>query len=156
MNTMQKRLICFALSSLIWVCDVHSPPPCHHTSISQFLLSYYSTLSLALTIYHHRPQPNPSYHNDFPINFLFVKLNHHLLGFPSPPSYILANSLEASSWRTWARYCRSTSASWRSRGGSNIWLWERERVRNKRNRRRTDGKGTGVHEKEREGKSVPD
>lgn len=56
-----------------------------------------------------------------PMNFLLVKLNHHLLGLPSPPSsYTLANNLFASSCRTWARYCRNCSASCRSLGGSYI------------------------------------
>jgi len=61
------------------------------------------------------------YHSDLPINFLFVKLSHHLLGLPSPPSgYTLASSLVASSCRTWERYCRKSSASCLSLGGSYI------------------------------------
>ena len=56
----------------------------------------------------------------FPINFLFAKLNHHLLGLSLPSSYILASSLDASSCRTWDRYWRSVSASWREVGGLNI------------------------------------
>lgn len=59
------------------------------------------------------------------MNFLFAKLNHHLLGFPSPPSgNTLASSRTASSWRTCDMYWRRVSASWRSRGGSYIYiLW---------------------------------
>ena len=93
--------------------------------------SFPSTPTIALYVCPFNPQLVPSprlpsliSHNAFPINFLFVKLNHHLLGLPSPPSsYILASNLVASSCRTWARYCRRTSESWRSRGGSNICLF---------------------------------
>jgi hypothetical protein len=64
--------------------------------------------------------PAQEYHKLFPINFLFAKLNHHLLGLSLPSSYILASSLLASSWRTWLRYWRKVSASWRVEGGLNI------------------------------------
>jgi len=128
----------FALFSFICVCDAQSPQPFNH--ISLFPQFYQGPSSpFPLTLHHYPPQElsypyltsletthNSQNHSDFPINFLFVKLNHHLLGLPSPPSsYILASNLVASSCRTWARYCRRTSASWRSRGGSNIYLQRR-------------------------------
>ena len=66
--------------------------------------------------------PPPSY-KLLPINFLFVKLNHHLLGLSDPSSYIRANNLPANSCRTWARYCRRASASCLFVGGLNIYRW---------------------------------
>lgn len=61
-------------------------------------------------------------HSDLPINFLFVKLNHHLLGLPSPPSSnTRASNLVDNSWRTCDMYCRNCSASCLSRGGSYIY-----------------------------------
>jgi hypothetical protein len=66
----------------------------------------------------------PASHKLFPMNFLFVKLNHHLLGRslcpPAPSSNIRASSLIASSCRTCERYCFSVSASCRFEGGLNI------------------------------------
>lgn len=81
------------------------------------------------------PCPRPSFflrfltahllpHSDLPINFLFVKLNHHLLGLPSPPSSnTRASNLVDNSWRTCDMYCRNCSASCLSRGGSYIYTF---------------------------------
>src|SRR5580704_19433255 len=61
-------------------------------------------------------------HKLFPINFLFAKLSHHLLGTWLPPSYNLACNLLANSCLTCAIYPLSVSASFRSRGASNAWF----------------------------------
>lgn len=60
-------------------------------------------------------------HSDLPMNFLFVKLSHHLLGLSSWSAYTRASNLVASSCRTWDMYCRSCSASCLSCGGSYIY-----------------------------------
>ena len=64
--------------------------------------------------------PKQATYKLFPINFLFAKLNHHLLGLSLPSSYILASRRMASSCRTCERYWRRVSASWREVGGLNI------------------------------------
>lgn len=56
-----------------------------------------------------------------PINFLLVKLNHHLLGLVSSSAYTRASNRAASSCRTWDMYCLSCSASSLSLGGSYIY-----------------------------------
>jgi hypothetical protein len=61
-------------------------------------------------------------HKLFPINFLFAKLSHHLLGTWLPPSYNLACNLIANSCLTCPTYPLSVSASFRSRGPSNAWF----------------------------------
>jgi len=61
-------------------------------------------------------------YKDFPINFLFVKLNHHLLGMFVPSAYTLFSNLAASSCRTCMRYCLSVSACVLSAGASKAWL----------------------------------
>jgi len=61
-------------------------------------------------------------HKLFPINFLFAKLSHHLLGTWLPPSYNLACNLLANSCLTCPTYPLSVSASFRSRGPSNAWF----------------------------------
>lgn len=72
-------------------------------------------------VYHEAVARLPySHHSPLPMNLRFVKLNHHLLGLSSPSSYTLANNLVASSCLTCDMYCRSTSASCLSRGGSYI------------------------------------
>lgn len=73
-----------------------------------------------------RRPPWPPY-SDLPMNFLLVKLSHHLLGRPSPPSSnTRASSRTASSWRTWDMYWRRSSASCLSRGASYIWARHRQ------------------------------
>ena len=60
-------------------------------------------------------------YNDLPMNFLLVKLNHHLLGLASFSSYTRASNRTASSCRTCAMYCLNCSASCLSRGASYIY-----------------------------------
>lgn len=60
-------------------------------------------------------------YNALPINFLLVKLNHHLLGLVSSSAYTRASNRAASSCRTWDMYCLSCSASSLSLGGSYIY-----------------------------------
>lgn len=63
---------------------------------------------------------NQILHSALPMNFLFVKLNHHLLGLASFSSYTRASKRVASSCRTCDMYCLNCSASCLSRGGSHI------------------------------------
>jgi hypothetical protein len=50
-------------------------------------------------------------HKLFPINRLFVKLYHHLLGFPLPSAYSFTINLIASSYLIYEIYPRSISTS---------------------------------------------
>ena len=101
----------------------------YHAAASAFVSTApFMTFSLqALVPLQFIMTPSPRYfaHKLFPINFLFVKLSHHLLGFPSPTpaasSYTRAKSLDASSCRTCERYWRSVSASWRLVGEAYIY-----------------------------------
>jgi len=70
----------------------------------------------------HPPLHTISLYKDFPMNFLFVKLNHHLLGVFVPSEYTLFSSLTANSCRTCMRYCLSVSAWLLSVGASKAWL----------------------------------
>lgn len=69
-----------------------------------------------------QPHAWSAHHSPLPMNFLLVKLNHHLLGLASPSSYTLANNLVANSCLTCDMYCRRTSPSCLSRGGSYIYI----------------------------------
>lgn len=57
-----------------------------------------------------------------PMNFLLVKLSHHLLGMLVPSAYTLFNNLVASSCLICMMYCLSTSAWFRSAGASKAWF----------------------------------
>ena len=84
------------------------------------------------------PQPLPPFllaqpflpcliYRPFPMNFLFAKLNHHLLGPagltpPLPSSNNLTSNRIANSCLTCPRYALNTSLSFRSRAPSNAWF----------------------------------
>lgn len=87
----------------------HRPLPLRYCKTNAFCLTRFDKMVVGW------------YYSPLPINFLLVKLNHHLLGLPSPPSsYTRASNLVASSCRTWDMYCRRISESCLSRGGSYI------------------------------------
>lgn len=96
-------------------------------STGKHLLFVWHQLLNVCILYHRRllnmftsQQFLPTLYSDLPINFLLVKLNHHLLGLASSSSYTLASNRVASSCRTCDRYCLSCSASCLSLGGSYI------------------------------------
>lgn len=66
--------------------------------------------------------PTPRTYRLLPINFRFVKLNHHLLGVVWLSAYSRWCNLTANSCLTCPKYWRMTSASWRSRGASKAWF----------------------------------
>lgn len=120
---LQPGLLCNSLQlssplplHTIFSFPTHSSAPAHQQSTQSFLLPRLPPTSILSKI----PAPTHPIYKLFPINFLLAKLNHHLLGLSDPSSYILARRRMASSCRTWERYWRRVSASWREVGGLNI------------------------------------
>lgn len=101
-----------------------TPNTASHLPSCLLVFTHHSLSDISPPILNPNPPTNP--HRLFPINFLLLKLNHHLLALsaspPSSPLNTLASSLCASSCLTCPKYCFSCSASLLLAGALKSWF----------------------------------